>query len=87
MKKSKAGGLAPASTPAQPAREESSLIILAEIIDQYVEMTFDNATSQFHCLADLIAHHPCYQREVAAMRQICAGRDILIQTSNESQRL
>jgi len=87
MNKSQSGSLAPAPTPAQPAREESSLIILGESINRIIEMKFEDATAQFHCLADLIAHHPGYRREAAAMRQLSAAWDILINTTREVSNL
>lgn len=72
---------------ARPARDEGSLIVLAETIERFIEMKFCDATCNLHCLADLIACNPAFRREVAAMRRISRDRGILIALTNEAKSL
>lgn len=72
---------------AKPARTEVGRIVLADVIERFIDMGFEDAIANFTGLADLIAHHPGYREEAAAMRKLEASRDLLAKTSWDTRNL
>jgi hypothetical protein len=85
MTNRKTGGRAPKAHTAAPERPRIGLIVLGEMIDQFLDMRVEDATSNLSGLADLIEHHPGFQREVKAIRAMSEARDVLVRTSNEAK--
>lgn len=81
----KTGGSAPKPHTTAPERPPIGLIILGEMIERFLDMPVEDATSNLAGLGDLIEHHPAFQRELRAIRAMSEARDVLVRTSNEAR--
>jgi hypothetical protein len=67
--------------------DQLALITLSQVIDKAFEWDFENASHCLEGLADLVQHHPSFQKEVAAMRAVAKSRDLLVATTWKAHNL
>lgn len=75
------------SIPAPSVREDSAVHVLADVINHFVTVEFENTVARLHGLGLLIQNHPAFQQEVEAIRKLVEARDTLIAVTAESRSL
>lgn len=87
MKKINCGKSPAPETAQESLRDNTALIVLSEMLNQYITTEFENAVAQMAGLADLIKYHPGFQEEAEALQKIIDARDRLISTTWEAHKL
>jgi hypothetical protein len=75
------------ATAETPAEMTPALIILEQEYQRIIGLNFESAVCDFDALADLIQHHPGFQKEVQAMRQIYAASRVLFTLQTRAEAL